>query len=134
MTLAADTFIVTNKTVTLADNVTTANISLKLKNNAIVIRVENAKIEGKYGIELEKVKEDLQTAIPNTVFNITSQENKNGGIETKTEEYTTNNNGKITLVENNTQITEDNLGQDVYTIKELSVNSKYIKLKANKDN
>ena len=125
--------IVTNKTVTLADNVTTANISLKLKNNAIVIRVENAKIEGKYGIELEKVKEDLQTAIPNTVFNITSQENKNGGIETKTEEYTTNNNGKITLVENNTQITEDNLGQDVYTIKELSVNSKYIKLNDNEE-
>ena len=112
--------------VKLKGNKGTVDVRAYIQKNYVDIIIPNKEIEGKYGIELVKTKEDKTTALPGVTFTVTKGEGENA--ETVVDKQSTSSDGKITIIPNETEITTNDLGQEVYTITENSTDSRYLKI------
>ena len=118
---------VTKQGVKLQDNKGTVDVKAVITSNEYVtVIVPNESINGTYGIELLKTAEDKTTPLKNVKFTVTKGEGKNA--ETVVDKQSTSSDGKITIIPNETEITTNDLGQEVYTITENSTDSRYLKI------
>ena len=116
----------TLKGVKLKGNKGTVDVRAYIHTNYVDIIIPNKQIEGKYGIELLKTKEDKTTALPGVTFTVTKGEGENA--KTVVDKQATGSDGKVTIIPNETKITTNDLEQEVYTITENSTDSRYLKM------